>query len=152
MREVRPEWIAALKAVDGGAELRWNSTVGRWEFILSSADGVPRSQFWGWFYRIERGKRVPTTPDPVTGLYPFRDLDDDAMREAIDNLTRSFIGNPFDGAGTTRREVMRRYRYNRELQSQKYREAGEAFADMAAERGRRLRGAPLIHVPVTIGK
>jgi hypothetical protein len=151
VREPKPEWVAALKALCGAeSELRWNDTVGRWEFRLLSADGVIRSQFWAWFFNPRTGERLE--PDPVTGLLPFRDLDDDAMGEALRNLERTFIGNRQDGAGTTRREMERRIGFNRELQHGKYREAGEAFADMAAERGRRIRGAAMIHVPLTIGK
>ena len=150
MRSPKPAWLAQLRRLEGCAEadIRWNTAVARWEIVLPSADGKPRSQFWGWF-RDASGRRIP--PDPATGLHPFRDLDEAAMRELIANLERSYIGNPFDGAGTTRREVLRRYRYNRDLQQRKYREAGEAFADLAAERGRRLRGALLIPVPVPIG-
>jgi len=152
-REPKPSWVAALKAVCGSDhDLRWNEQVGRWEFIIPGADGVPRSQFWGWFYRINAdGSRTPIPPDPVTGLHPFRDLDDAAMQEALDNLQRSFIGNPYNGAGTVRREIDRRMRFNRDLLQAKYRAAGEAFADLAAERAHRLRGAPIIHVPVVIG-
>lgn len=151
MREPRPEWVAALKATCGAeSELRWNATVGRWEFLLLSADGLLRSQFWGWFFDPQTGVRLE--PDPVTGLLPFRDLDDDAMREALRNLERSFIGNRHDGAGTTRREMDNRLRFNRDHLRRKYQLAGEAFADMALERARRIRGGALIHVPVTIGK
>lgn len=89
--------------------------------------------------------------DNVTGMYPFRELDDAAMREAIANLESTFIGNRYDGAGTTRKEVLRRYRFNEQVKQDGYRRAGEAFADMAAERARRIRGAPLIHVPTVIG-
>lgn len=145
MREPKAAWLAALRALEGcaDAELRWNLSVGRWEFILRGADGIPRSQFYGWFHR---------PVDPVTGMHPFRELDDEGMREVIRNLERSYLANRWDGAGTTGREVRRRVRFNRELLVGKYRAAGEAFADMAAERGHRLRGAALIHVPVYIGK
>jgi len=151
VRTPKPEWIAQLRHLEGCAEadIRWNVAVARWEIVLPSADGQPRSQFWGWF-RDANGRRIP--PDPTTGLHPFRDLDDAAMRELIANLEASYIGNPYNGAGTTRREVMRRWRFNRDHQAKQYHVAGALFADMAAERGRRLRGAPLIQVPVTIGK
>jgi hypothetical protein len=150
VREPRPEWVAALRALCGAeSDLRWNDTVGRWEFRLLSADGVLRSQFWAWFFHPTTGERLEA--DPVTGLLPFRELDDEAMGEALRNLERTFIGNRQDGAGTTRREMERRIRFNRDHMRRKYQEAGEAFADLAAERGRRIRGAPLIHVPVTIG-
>lgn len=145
MRIPKAAWVQALKALCGNeSELRFNESVGRWEFILPSADGVPRSQFWGWFYNPRTGKRIE--PEPETGMVPFRDLDDDAMAEALRNLERTFIGNPYDGAGTTRREMERRIRHNRDHLRRKYTQAGEAFADMAAERGRRLRGAPLVQV------
>lgn len=145
MRTPRPEWIAALRRLEGcsDADIRWNESVGRWEFILAGADGVPRSQFYG---------RFDQPVDAQSGLYPFRELDDDGMREVLQNLERTYIANRFDGAGTTRREVGRRYRFNRELLQSKYREAGALFADLAAERGRRIRGATLIHVPIHIGR
>lgn len=149
MRVPKAEWVAALKAVDPGADLRWNEAVGRWEFILTSADGVPRSQFWGRFFD-QHGQRLPL--DPSTGLAPFRDLDDDTMREVLANLERSFIGNRHDGAGSTRREMERRVRYNRDLLAGKYRKAGELFADMVAERGRRLRGGVLVGVTQDINE
>lgn len=144
MREPKTEWLVALRALTGqeGDTIRWNTSLGYWEFILRGADGVPRSQFWAWF-----GKPV----DPATNLPPFRDLDDQAMGEALANLERSFIGNRHDGAGTTRREVLQRWRYNRDVQRKKYLDAGVAFADMAVDRGRRLRGATLIHVPTHLG-
>lgn len=147
-REPKPEWVAALKALCGAeADLRYNETVGRWEFILPSADGILRSQFWGRFYiQHADGTRTPLKPNPVTGMCDFRDLDDEAMREALDNLERTFVGNPYDGTGSTRREVQRRIDFNEDLKRQKYREAGEAFADLASERARRLRGAPQVQV------
>lgn len=152
MREPKPEWVAALRALDGcaQADIRFNPAVGRWEFLLPGADQVVRSQFWCWFRDPQTNAPIP--PDPVTGLGPFRELDDDAMREALHNLEVSFVGNRHDGAGSARKEVLRRVRFNRDLQQAKYRAAGEAFADLAAERARRLRGAPLIHVPVHLGR
>lgn len=129
----KAEWVSSLRALCGpGADIRYNETVCRWEFLIPGADGVPRSQFWVWFDRPE---------DPVTGLRPFRELDDDGMRIALDNLTRTFVGNPWNGVGSTRKEVLRRYRQNRDAAEKHYREAGEQFSYLAAERGRRLRGA-----------
>jgi len=140
----KPEWVAALRALDDKADLRFNYEAGRWEFLLSSADGVIRSQFWCDFSQPK---------DPVTGLAPYRELNDDTMREALANLERTFIGNPFNGAGTTKREVLRRYRFNRELQARRYRERGEAIADFVWDHRRQIRDAgagPLITVPVTL--
>lgn len=144
-RTPHPAWLAQLRRLEGCAEadIRWNDAVGRWEFCLKGADGIPRSQFWGW-YRDDRGR--PLKPDPVTGLFPFRELDDAGMREAIANLERTYIANPFDGVGTTRKEVLRRHRFNQDVMGRQYRAAGEAFADMAAERGHRLRGSPIVSV------
>jgi hypothetical protein len=136
----KPEWIAALRALDDKADLRFNHAVNRWEFILTGADMVPRSQFWC----VWEGER-----DPVTGLKPYRPLDDAGMREALANLERTFIGNPYDGAGTTQREVKRRYRYNRDLQAQRYRERGQEYADFIWDHRRQIRDAgagPLIPV------
>ena len=143
MREAKPQWIAALRALTGveSDTIRWNHCVGRWEFCLRAADGITRSQFWGVF-------SVP--PDPVTGLHPFRDLDDDAMVEALGNLERTFVGNRHDGAGSTRKEVLRRQRKNEAHQQAQYRRAGELYADMVADRGHRLRGSPLIAVGVKL--
>lgn len=152
MREPKPEWIAALRRLEGcaDADIRWNLEVGRWEFIMPRADGVPQSQFWGQYWRWEHGERVRTTPDEVTGLYPFRDLDDEAMSEALRNLTETYIGNPFDGAGTTSREVGRRIRFNRDLRQRKYKVIGETFGDMAGERAKRLRGALTLPVGIQV--
>lgn len=143
MREPRAAWVAALRRLEGceDATIEWNAVAHRWAFNIRGADGVMRAQMWG---------RFDLPVDPVTGLHPFRDLDDAAMREAIANLERTFVGNRFDGAGTTRKEVLRRVRFNRDHLQRQYRAAGEAFADMAAERAHRLRGAPIIHVPVTL--
>lgn len=150
-RTPKPEWLRQLRSLDGCAEadLRWNGTVGRWEFLLPSADGIRRSQFLG---RFQDRQGRPLKPDPVTGLYPFRDLDDAVMREVIANLERTFVGNRFDGAGSTRREVQRRQAFNDAHRRSKYRQAGELFADLVSEHGRQLRGAPLIQVPVTLTK
>jgi hypothetical protein len=151
-REPKPEWVAALKALCGAeSDLRFNETAGRWEFVLPSADGISRSQFWGWFYQPRGQERLPLEPDPETGLHAFRDLDDATMREALANLERTFIGNRHDGAGTTRREVERRMAFNADLLRGKYRRAGEAFADLVHERARRLRGAPLVQILLPTG-
>lgn len=145
MRTAKPEWIAALRRLEGcsTADIRFNETVHRWEFVMDGADGVPRSQFYGWF-----NQQI----DPASGLYPFRELDDDGMRVVLANLEQSYVGNPHDGAGTVSKEIRRRIRFNTNLKSRKYHEAGEAFSDMAAERARRIRGAPLIQVPLHIGR
>ena len=134
MREPKATWVRALRDLTGCEQdgIRWNEALGRWEFLLSGGDGVPRSQFWGWFNR---------PVDPVSGLHPFRELDDHGMIEALANLERTFVGNAFDGAGSTRKEVLRRMRYNKDQGRKRYQQAGADFVDMAAERGHRIRGA-----------
>lgn len=145
--ELKPEWLERLRRSVPGADLRFNYVVHRWEFILPSADGVMRSQFWGRFYVTKAdGTRGYLPPNEVTGLHDFRDLDDATMEEACDNLERTFIGNRYDGAGTTRREVMNRHRFNEEHKRKKYREAGELWADMFLDRLPRMRGTQQVAV------
>lgn len=150
MREAKPQWIADLRALTGqeADTIRWNHAVSRWEFVLTEADGVPRSQFWGWDVNPLTG--APITPDEATGLYPFRDLDDATMQTALANLQRTFIGNPFDGAGSTQKQVKQRMRHNRAIRKQQISGAAEAWAEMAAERARRIRGALQFAVPGTV--
>ena len=95
-----------------------------------SADGITRSQFWGHF-----GQAI----DPISGLHPYRELDDVAMLDALDNLERTFVANAFDGAGTTTKEVLQRMEYNAEVDRQRYKQGGENFAYLAAHEGRRPR-------------
>ena len=123
-------------------DIRFNEAVGRWEFLLTSADGVIRSQFWGHFDQPK---------DPFTGLHPARDLDDDGMRQALTGLERTFVGNAFDGAGTTKKEVLKRIEVNHTAGQKLYKSHGEDFADMVNDRAKRLRGALQLSVPVTIG-
>ena len=134
MRTPRASWVRALRDLTGNEsdDIRFNEVLGRWEFITAMADGVPRSQFWG---------RYDQPVDPLTGLHPYRPLDDHAMREALFNLTKSFVGNPHDGAGTTRKEVARRYQENRARKRQSYKQLGLDYADMVNDRARRIRGA-----------
>lgn len=144
MREPKVNWVRALRALTGQDQddIRWNEVLGRWEFLLMHADGISRSQFWGHY-------DLPI--DPVSGLHPFRELDDDAMRIALKNLEQTFVGNTFDGAGSPKKEILKRIGENREEGQKRYRQAGEDFATMAAERGHRLRGAPIIPVAINIG-
>jgi hypothetical protein len=131
MYDVKPEWLAALRAVDDKAELRFNHTVNRWEFLLSHADGILRSQFWGDFTKPR---------DPVTGLHPYRELNDATMREALANLEKTFIGNRYHH-GTPWREAGRAYFENKRLQEERWRKRGEDFADFIWDHRRQLRDA-----------
>ncbi len=144
MREPKPSWVRALRSLTGNGtdDIRFNEALGRWEFALTSADGVMRSQFWCQFKNPLTGE--PIEPDPFTGLQPFRELDDDGMIEALANLESTFVGNPHDGAGTTYGEVSKRIEWNRDQGRAKWRQGGEDFVSMTtttAGRGRRLRGA-----------
>ena len=148
---LKPEWLARLREIDPLADLRFNATVGRWEFLLVSADGVLRSQFFGRFYWVRAdGQRVPIQPDPETGLHPFRDLDDAAIEEVCVNLEASFIGNRYDGVRSTRQEVLRRHRSNEAMRTKFYREAGELWADMYFDRLNRIKGNPQVPVLVDL--
>ncbi len=151
MREPKPSWVRALRALTGFEQddIRYNETLSRWEFILTSADGVPRSQFWGLYKNPLTG--MPVTPDPMTGLHPFRELDDEAMRDALKNLEMTFVANPFDGAGSTKKEVMKRIEENRAEGQRRYRQGGENFADLVNDHAKRLRGATSVGVLTNIG-
>ena len=68
------------------------------------------------------------------------------MREALQNLSETYVANRHDGSGSVGREVRRRLQFNRDVLQRGWTLRGEAFADMAAERGHRLRGSPIIPV------
>ncbi len=137
MRKPKTKWVVALRALTGNErdDIRFNEALGRWEFLLTSADGVVRSQFWGAFDQ---------PIDPFSGLHPYLELNDDGMRVALKNMESTFVGNPFDGSGTTKKEVAKRIKLNHEEGNRRYRQAGEDFADMTINvggRGARIRGA-----------
>ncbi len=132
MRTAKPSWVRSLRTLTGNEsdDIRFNEAVGRWEFLLMSADGITRSQFWGHFDQ---------TSDPLSGLHPYRELDDVTMHEALANLTKTFVANTYDGAGSTFKEVERRIEYNANVDKERYKQGGEAFAYLAAHEGRRPR-------------
>lgn len=129
--------VARLKKFPDFVEIRFNESVGRWEFIFLSAAGRPVSQFWGWGRNPLTG--APIEPDPATGLYPFRDIADQATQdEIIRNCETTFIGNELShvtGHGLRDREQHMRARIagNAALVKQKAKQAGDDFADMVAE-------------------
>lgn len=144
MRSAKTSWIRALRDLTGNEadNIRFNEELWRWEFRLTSADGIMRSQFWCQFKNPLTGELIP--PDPYTGLAPFRELDDVTMVEALANLESTFVGNPHDGVGTTQKEVIRRHKYNQGLDKKRWRDGGQAFADMTCTvggPGARIRGA-----------
>ena len=151
MREPKDAWVASLRRLTGNEtdDIRWNEAVGRWEFLLMSGDGISRSQFWGHF-------DIPV--DPLSGLHPYRELDDDSMRDALHNLTKTFVGNPLDGHTSTQgstatfKEVETRMRWNKAEGERRWKQGGDDFATMAAERGHRLRGALLTGAGGTVAQ
>ncbi len=151
MREPKPSWVRALRALTGFEQddIRYNETLGRWEFVLTSADGIQRSQFWCVYKNPLTGE--PITPDPMTGLQPFRELDDEGMRDALKNLESTFVANPYDGAGSTKKEVLKRIQENRAEGQRRYKQGGDDFADMVNDRAKQLRGATSVTVLTTIG-
>ncbi len=144
MRIAKHSWVRALRALTGNESdnIRFNEVLWRWEFQLTSADGITRSQFWCQFTNPLTGERIE--PDPFTGLQPFRELDDLTMVEALANLESTFVGNPHDGAGTTREQVQANIDQNRAEGLRRWKQGGKDFADMTVTvggRGARLRGA-----------
>ena len=150
MREPRPEWVARVRAITGCPTdtIRANELLHRYEFVLAGADGVPRSQFLGVWRNPMTGE--PIAPDPVTGLFPFRDLDEAAMGEVCASLVKTFVGNPHDGAGSPRKEVLKRRAWN---EGQKARHWQTQTAELEArfrDRRNRLLGYPQVSVPVAL--
>lgn len=136
---VKSEWVAALRQIDDKANIRWNGLVNRFEFQLSHADGVLRSQFFCDFTKPK---------DPETGLQPYRELNDETMREALANLEKTFIGNRYHH-GTPWREAGRAYFENKRIQEERWRARGQDFADYLWDHRRQLRdggAGPLVTV------
>lgn len=92
---------------------------------------MPRSQFWCRF----------DLPPDASGVQPFRELGEAEFQEALRNLERTFVGNPYDGAGTVRRKAAQAYFYNKTLLEQQRKARGEAYADFIWENRRRIRDA-----------
>lgn len=136
MRHPKPEWVAELKKLCGPlADIRFNEALYRWEFLIPGADGVPRSQFWGWFNQ---------PADPQTGLHPFRELDDAAMREALHNLTVTFVGS-------TEREFWRRHDHNEAIKAKSRKRRAEDYEYYITKESRRqIKGHPLVPVLVDL--
>ncbi len=148
----QPGWVSALRAVTSAeADIRFNEFVGRWEFILRAADGSPQSQFFGWFYQsMPNGQRVTLDPDPATGLYPFRELDDDAMTEVLEACIKTDLRRP-GGTGSPRREAERIMAENTQRARQQRSRAASDWAERVVDRRRQMHEIPLITVPVVIG-
>jgi hypothetical protein len=127
MARQAPEWfVARMRQFPDFLDVRYNDVVGRWEFSFMSAANLPVSQFFGLEKNPLTG--APIEPDPVSGLLPFRDLDDTACHEIVKNCERTFLGNRVDGAGTWKKQIAERSEYNRGLRQESARKRGEDFA------------------------
>lgn len=121
------DFVARLKALCGADwDVRYNNEVCRWEFLSTSAGGRRVSQFWGWYTNPLTGEKIE--PDPVTGLVPFRDLDQSAQAEILKNLEESYIGNRADGARNWEQWSLDRIRFNKQLDAAKRRKRAEDYA------------------------
>jgi len=135
VREAPAEFVAEMRRrFPDFVGVEFNSVVGRWQFTFLSAANRPTSQFWGWDRNPLTGARLE--PDPVTGLPPFRDLDPVAQSEIIANCERTFIGNPFDGAGTMKADMLQKTVFNKTVRTKRIKERAEAFADIWVEAAR----------------
>lgn len=122
-----PDWfVARMKQFPDFLDVRYNDVVGRWEFRFTSAANLPVSQFFGWEKNPLTGAALE--PDPVSGLLPFRDLDETACHEILANCDRTYLGNRADGAGTWQKQIAERSKFNRQVRTDSARKRGEEFA------------------------
>jgi hypothetical protein len=152
-RRVPREFLALLKRKFLDVrDLRWNDALSRWELISDSLGGQPVSQFWGWFVDPSTGQRL--APDPVTGLYPFRDLDASGQLALLENLERGF---QLRGANSWRQKIAQRSQWNRSEQAKRITQRAQTFADLIAEcdlrrpwkkEHERRRGAGRVLIPM----
>jgi hypothetical protein len=123
--------VAQLREFPDFRECRFNEAVNRWEFVFLSVAGVETSQFLGWYKNPLTGQAIE--PDPVTGLLPFRDLDDTAQAEILENCKRTFLGNRADGAGTWQRQFDQARAHNTHMRKESARKRGEDFAYLISQ-------------------
>lgn len=157
--QLKPEWLMAFRAVTcAEATIRFNDAAGRWEFVNRFANGYPCAQTFGWFYQtLADGTRMPIPPDPETGLYPYRDLDDEAVTEVIEACIKTDLRRP-GGSQNPRREAEQIMRQNREDAAQQRDQLTTEWAERFVDRRRQLHSIPLvgvqenlIDVPAVIG-
>lgn len=121
-----PAWfVARLRQYPDFVELRFNEQLERWEFVFLSAANKPVSQFYGRQVNPFTGERI--APDPVTGLLPFRDLDDTACGEILKSLDETFIGRR-EGPGTWRRQAAEANAFNRAAHERQVAQRADDFA------------------------
>lgn len=127
-REPPADFVAKLRAeFPDFQELRFNVTLGRWEFVFLSVVGRPVSQFFGWDRNPVTGE--PLQADPATGLLPFRDLDAVAQAEILKSCRDTYLAK--DAAVQTWADKAKdARRHNVELRRKKARQRGEDFAYM----------------------
>jgi hypothetical protein len=153
-RRVSAGFIAHLRAkFPDVRDVRWNDALSRWELISDSLGGQPVSQFWGWFVDPNTGVRL--APDPVTGLYPFRDLDGAGQLALVANLEKGF---QLRGASDWRTKIAQRSRWNAEQRALRVKQRAQTFAELIAEcdlrrpwkkEHERRRGANRVVIPVS---
>jgi hypothetical protein len=112
-------------------ELRWNELVSRWEFIFTSASGLPVSQFYGWYRNPLTGENLDV--DVESFMPPFRDLTLDAIQEIIAYGEKSYLGNREDGARDHRDAFQKIMRENRDKRQASWVARGNAYADLIKE-------------------
>ena len=135
----KPEWVAELRQRYGDqVRLSWNEAVGRWSFDILCVDGVHRPQFWQW-QRNAAG--TPLKPDPISGLLPFRDLDDASFREACRNLDKTYLAAP-GAAQTAQRHSQMMLAHNRGLRDKVRAERQADGEYWVKDNWRRLTDAP----------
>lgn len=113
--------------------VEFNHLLHRWDFCFLSAANKPVHQFLGITNNPITGQVIE--PDPVTGLLPFRDLTLDAQRDIIRSCEKTFVGNPYDGAGSPTKDVKKKIEKNKQHHLKKAKERGDTYADMICEVG-----------------
>jgi hypothetical protein len=107
-------------------DVRFNEALSRWEFVFTSAAGLPVSQFYGWEVNPLTGEAIE--PDPVTGLLPFRDLTPEAIADIIKVGERTYLGKRTEGARDWRDSIQQKMRHNRDVKQKDWVRRGEDFA------------------------
>ena len=148
MRVPKAEWLAALRQTCGDqVRLSWNETVGRWQFDILCVDGEYRAQFLCQTHHPMTGEKLK---EDVHGYLPFRELNDEVLREVLRNLERSFLGNPHDGAGTAQRHVAQRAHFNDAQAARNKRTRLNDLEAIVGEQRNRIQGNVSVAVPVTL--
>lgn len=121
-----PAWfVARLRQYPDFIDVRFNDALARWEFVFTSAAGLPVSQFFGRQTNPLTGAVIE--PDEF-GLLPFRDLDDSACHEILASCDSTYLGNREDGVRDWKEKSDVARRYNAELRRRSAKQRGEDFA------------------------